>query len=967
MRILEKSKIWLTFKNKREEKEYAEERATICMNWLKTQNLHYVLYFLGAAFLDLYYRFQTSNPRLTGNIVIIIQLFGWCFLYAAVFGIEKLISKGTIPRLLLCCSVCLAGHILCFITLPLIKGTPYFVFTSLYIIHSYIYCMNISRIWFLQILISFPFYIYHIYGMWQRLNESPENTLVIELIVGNLLWILVRSYKDETSYRDIFALKQQIQREKEELQNFLQITPLIVIQYNLITKYSILNPKGVHLISDLDCPNFQHFASRMKLKEHQSINLQRFMEGKAAQFKRSLQQNNQNKASHPDLECASEDFIYKKSIKASTPNRLKTKKKKEFEVHFYWKEADPDNVTLLIEEKGQKEKLREEKVASRCKDIMFRAMSHNLKTPLNGISTLLEELCRKSPTLENRVMLMNTRFLESKIDDIQDFTTIECGSFEQKIGAFDVSVFLKEIKEICSIQAELDHIQIAVQKRGSVPNIIRGDRKRLGQILIHLFQNGIKYSEKRNKVTLYVKNIKQDEQIEFGVHNYCPVIQPSQQFTIFDFLNMHESNQEISSDPSNLHEDKNLTTTSFSLPITQQIAKSIGSTLNLSSTRQGGTTFYFKMNIKESNSTGVQTSRIKFSPKKQGVPKSTILNIRHNKLSDSKINPIKNNLLLERFEKEISLKCKTKILNINPIINNNRAKVPGDCLNNGNNSTNKGRKRRKEENIEERKERRNITDNIVIQNMTNSEKKIRERSPNIPESIIRARKRLQNIPPNNTENEMEIEDNINDSPGLQESSKKNYFQLIQFMGNARKDLESGKVLISRSPGSQNSSLNFQSQHSRHYSDIGGNPNIFPFLAHVHNNPGRIALSVEDNGVNRLVIRRLLEKRGFVVEEAFNGKEAMEIIIDKIEHNNIGSVSMVFMDLNMPIMNGLECASEMIKMMREGHIPHIPVFALTAHDTKQLENKCLEIGFSHFLTKPIKVDKLDILLRNHNLM
>jgi two-component system sensor histidine kinase/response regulator len=115
--------------------------------------------------------------------------------------------------------------------------------------------------------------------------------------------------------------------------------------------------------------------------------------------------------------------------------------------------------------------------------------------------------------------------------------------------------------------------------------------------------------------------------------------------------------------------------------------------------------------------------------------------------------------------------------------------------------------------------------------------------------------------------------------------------------------------------------------------------------------GRILL-VEDNAVNQLIARRLLEKRGHTVVVATNGREALGIL-DEAEWSGF---SCVLMDVQMPEMDGLECTA-IIRGREQGTRVHLPIVAMTAHAMSGDEARCLAAGMDAYLTKPMDPNTL----------
>lgn len=109
------------------------------------------------------------------------------------------------------------------------------------------------------------------------------------------------------------------------------------------------------------------------------------------------------------------------------------------------------------------------------------------------------------------------------------------------------------------------------------------------------------------------------------------------------------------------------------------------------------------------------------------------------------------------------------------------------------------------------------------------------------------------------------------------------------------------------------------------------------------------LLAEDNIINQKVAVRILEKQGWQVTVANNGKEAVEISAKS-------EFDLILMDVQMPEMDGLE-ATVKIRKREEGSDKHIPIIALTAHAFEEDKKRCLDAGMDRYATKPIKIREL----------
>jgi CheY-like chemotaxis protein len=112
--------------------------------------------------------------------------------------------------------------------------------------------------------------------------------------------------------------------------------------------------------------------------------------------------------------------------------------------------------------------------------------------------------------------------------------------------------------------------------------------------------------------------------------------------------------------------------------------------------------------------------------------------------------------------------------------------------------------------------------------------------------------------------------------------------------------------------------------------------------------GRRILVVEDNAVNQKLAARVLERLGCRVEVAANGREAVELVA-RIEFD------LVFMDCQMPVMDGYQATTEIRKFMNGGR--RLPIIAMTANAMQGDKERCIASGMDDYIAKPIKLDEI----------
>lgn len=117
--------------------------------------------------------------------------------------------------------------------------------------------------------------------------------------------------------------------------------------------------------------------------------------------------------------------------------------------------------------------------------------------------------------------------------------------------------------------------------------------------------------------------------------------------------------------------------------------------------------------------------------------------------------------------------------------------------------------------------------------------------------------------------------------------------------------------------------------------------------------GRLLLA-EDNIVNQKVATRMLKKLGFEVDCVTNGKDA----ISAVQH---ADYDFILMDVQMPVMDGLE-ATRKIRGGENGN--HIPVIAMTANAMRGDRDLCLAAGMDDYISKPVNQKSLEEVLRKY---
>ncbi len=115
------------------------------------------------------------------------------------------------------------------------------------------------------------------------------------------------------------------------------------------------------------------------------------------------------------------------------------------------------------------------------------------------------------------------------------------------------------------------------------------------------------------------------------------------------------------------------------------------------------------------------------------------------------------------------------------------------------------------------------------------------------------------------------------------------------------------------------------------------------------------LLVEDNDVNRMVVKMMLAGEGFEIVEAFDGRAALERL-------SAAPFDVVLMDVSMPVMDGIEATRALRSRESRDGARRLPVIGLTAHAMENDVKQCFDAGMDDYLAKPVRKDALVAAIR-----
>ncbi len=244
----------------------------------------------------------------------------------------------------------------------------------------------------------------------------------------------------------------------------------------------------------------------------------------------------------------------------------------------------------------QKERYAAES-ATQSKSDFLANMSHEIRTPMNGVIGLTELLLDTKTTKEQRDMLEAIKFsgdsLVSLINDILDFSKIEAGKLELEAAPFEFSNVMENLSTMISMKAQEKQLELLFKVDSNVPNIIIGDSLRLGQILINLTNNAVKYTHE-GEIVVSVRQLEENDnsvKLEFSVSDTGIGLSPEQIDKLFKSFSQADSST-----------TRKYGGTGLGLAISKNLVEMMAGEISVQSKPGVGSDFIFTASFKKSKS-----------------------------------------------------------------------------------------------------------------------------------------------------------------------------------------------------------------------------------------------------------------------------------------------------------------------------------------------------------------------------
>ena len=636
------------------------------------------------------------------------------------------------------------------------------------------------------------------------------------------------------------------------------------------------------MLIKLQCTNFEEFSEKCRLsKEGTSLE---------NDIKDKIQYFNSTEALLQNMTELTADFKF--GVRDRNTNHINNINNKnniedseELEIKYCKRRGIGKNNILVIIEENEKERIeKENKIVRRYKNVISKSICHDLKSPLNGIITPLENIPEKyKDELPLQIILTSARFLEYKIEDMIDYSQLELNEFRPINQTLNIRDLISNLDNLCKTHAQLEGLKLKIELDRNIPDRIMSDRKRITQIMLHLLQNALKYT-KSGVIIMYVKRV--GENVEFGVKDPGIGMNLEVIGNLRQLISRGIGSPILKTIETDLIDSTTEMGLGLGLCITGKICEGIGSKLDFVSKEGRGTKFFFEIANKEKSSSFV----------------------RYN---------INTNDEVSKATTCSGFKAKSKTL------------IRCDSL----------------------------------QNMKDSgDNRLRRLNTEGSGSAILSRRQKFTF--------KSLKLNLK-SHSRNDTIEEEQIDLLRVSENISR-FESMEYIQEAAP--RRTMSMYKSKTTKRARDFGLSPQRSSLIVNTSevlfpsNVPHRVLL-VDDMPVNRLVLRLLFKKLNIQVEEASNGQIAVDMCRNQIQLNNLKKpYDIIFMDIEMPIMDGLLATRTLLTMFKtHSWANELPIIAVTAYDTLEMKEQSIAAGMTEFTLKPIKVPQLHQLLRKYSII
>jgi PAS domain S-box-containing protein len=232
--------------------------------------------------------------------------------------------------------------------------------------------------------------------------------------------------------------------------------------------------------------------------------------------------------------------------------------------------------------------------AQKAKELFLANISHEIRTPINGIAGMAD-LLSQNPSEEDQILYLKaiktaSENLKVIINDILDLASIESGKLKFEKINFNLDKTIRSLVDTFRLQTQEKGIRLEYKKDPLIPNIFIGDPVRLNQILINLISNALKFTHEGSiNVSVTLEHIREkDHYLKFEIRDTGIGIPKSKLKTIFESFSQADASV-----------TRKYGGTGLGLTIVRQLVRMQHGSINVSSEENKGSVFTVVIPYKE--------------------------------------------------------------------------------------------------------------------------------------------------------------------------------------------------------------------------------------------------------------------------------------------------------------------------------------------------------------------------------